>query len=528
MLEELNHECGVAAVSLKDNKGTEDKALFYLYKLLLNLQHRGQLSAGVTTYNKNRAQLIDTYRNIGTVNEVFKTSLTEKSMGLFKKYAGNKGIGHVRYATFGKNKKMYAHPFERHHGRLWKWFSFCFNGNLVNYVPLRDELEKKKEYHFIYDNDTEIVMHYLARDLTFDSGSRRSRMSKPDLRLVFKDLSERFEGAYNIAFMNALGEMVVYRDPYGFRPMSYAIKDGNLLAASESNALINCGYENYKALNPGEMIHVHNGSIEIKKCSKCPRKAHCMFEWVYFANVSSVLDGRSVYMCRTNLGKELAKLETEDVGKDHIVVPVPDSAKAAGDSLAYELGVPSREGLIRNRFVGRTFIEGSSRKDKIQSKYTMVKEILKDKKVLLCDDSIVRGATTEELVSALKEDGGAKEVHVRVSCPPIIGPCFYGIDMSTVNELLAPKFMKEAADSMPEKSAEKMAKHLNADSVIYQTIPGLVRSIGLPKTDLCMACLNREYITPLGKQLAKIAIENFKKGIKETSRTYETAIRCSC
>ena len=517
---EVHDECGVAAVYLKENGHTENKALFYLYKLLLNLQNRGQLSAGITTFNKERRQILDTYRNIGTVNEVFQTSIKEKSMAIFRKYAGNKGIGHVRYATCGRNERVFAQPFERHHGRLWKWFSFCFNGNLVNYTKLKEDLETKKQYHFILENDTEIIMHYIAREL---AGNK-----KPSMKTIFGNLANKFEGAYNIAFTNAMGEIVIMRDPIGFRPLSYAIRDGNLLVASESNALINCGYKNFKSLDPGKMIHVENGDISIKKCANCTKKAHCMFEWVYFANVSSVLDGKSVYVTRSNLGKKLAKLETEKITKDHIVVPVPDSAKAAGDSFAYELGVPAREGLIRNRFVGRTFIEGSSRKDKVQNKYTMVKEVLKGKKVLLVDDSIVRGATTDQLVRSLKEEGGAKEVHVRVSCPPIMGPCFYGIDMSTVNELIAPQFMKEIADAMPDKDAEEMANHLGADSIIYQTIPGLIRSIGLPKEDLCMACLNRVYPTPTGRELIKVAIDNFKNGKKESSRLYECSKKKIC
>ncbi|MCK5283575.1 MAG: amidophosphoribosyltransferase [Nanoarchaeota archaeon] len=520
MSEEVHDECGIAAVYLKQNGNPENKALFYLYKLLLNLQNRGQLSAGITTFNRGRRQLLDTYRNIGTVNEVFRTSKEQLSKELFRKYAGNKGIGHVRYATFGKNERMYAQPFERHHGRLWKWFSFGFNGNLVNYAQLRHVLESQKEYHFILENDTEIIMHYISREF---SGNK-----KLSLRRAFGNISEKFEGAFNITFVNAMGEIAVSRDPLGFRPLCYSIQDGNMLAASESNALVNCGYENFKSLEPGKMIHVENGDISIKRCAKCPRKAHCMFEWVYFSNVSSVIDGKAVYVTRTNLGKELAKLETENTDKDYIVVPVPDTAKAAGDSLAYELGIPAKEGLIRNRFVGRTFIESTSRENKIQNKYTMVKEVLKGKKVILVDDSIVRGATTEQLVRNLKEKGGAKEVHVRVSCPPVLGPCFYGIDMSTVSELLAPKFMKDPEDEMPEESRTKMAEYLGADSVIYQTIPGLVRSIGLPKEDLCMACLNRDYPTPMGKELIKIALDNFRKGKKETKRIYETAVKCGC
>ncbi|MBS3135902.1 amidophosphoribosyltransferase [Candidatus Woesearchaeota archaeon] len=518
MPEEIHEECGVAAASLPE-KDT-NKGLFYIYKLLLNLQNRGQLSAGVTTYNTSRKQLLHTYRDIGTVNEVFMTSKREKSMSLFKNFAGSKGIGHVRYATFGREEKMYAQPFERHHGRLWKWFSFCFNGNLVNYYSLRKELEEKADYHFILENDTEIIMHYLARELHVDK--------KPPLKDVLTNLSSKFEGAYNLAFINALGEMAVTRDPLGIRPMAYSIVDGNMVAASESNALVNAGYHDFKSLEPGQMIHVEDGSVKVERYAKSPKKAHCMFEWVYFSNVSSILDGKSVYITRTKLGKELAKLETQKIDEDSIVVPVPDSAKAAGDAYAFDLGMPVKEGLIRNRYVGRTFIEGSSRSDKIQSKYTILKEVLSGKKVFLVDDSIVRGTTTEQLVRLIKEEGGAKEVHVRVSCPPIMGPCFYGIDMSTLSELMAPRFIKEPDETVPEKSSQSIAAHLGADSVIYQNLSGLIRSIGLPKGDMCMACLNRDYPTPLGRELIKVAVDDFRKGKKDTGRLYEKAATHIC
>jgi len=509
-MHEIHDECGIAAVSLKK----ESKALFYLYRLLLNLQNRGQLSAGITTYNKNRPQLIDTYRNIGTVNEVFRTSNIPKSLEIFKRYAGTKGIGHVRYATCGATDRSYAQPFERKHGRMWKWFSFCFNGNLTNFEELKKPLEEKTEYHFILNNDTEIIMHYLARGL--------KGYKKPTLQHLFSSISRKFDGAYNIAFIDAYGDLVVCRDPLGIRPLSYCIKDGDIFIASESNALLNIGAQNFKSLEPGKLITVKNGDIKIEQFVKSKRKAHCIFEWVYFANVGSVLDGKSVYVTRTKLGKELAKLETEKITKDHIVVPVPDTAKAAGDSFAYELGIPSIEGLIRNRFVGRTFIEGISREDKVRNKYTAVKEILKGKKVLLVDDSIVRGITSHQIVRYLKKVGGAKEVHVRVSCPPIKAPCFYGIDMSTVTELLLPKFEKNIdPKTTSEETQKKISDYLGADSVIYQTIPGLVRSIGIPANDLCMACLNCKYPTRCGKILYKKAYENFLKGKKEDKRTYE-------
>jgi len=512
--EEAKHECGIAAAYIKENGDSANKALFYLYKMLLNLQHRGQLSAGITTYNPKRAQLIDTYKEIGTVNEVFKTNDRLKSAEIFSKYAGNKGIGHVRYATFGAEDKNYAQPFERHHGRMWKWFSFCFNGNLVNYPQLKKALMSKPGYHMILNTDTEIMMHYLARELMGPV--------KPSLTKVFNNLSRKFDGAYNILFINAYGDLAIVRDPLGIRPLCYGIKNGMLLAASESNALVNCGVYDVKSLEPGKMIRVKDGNIEVKRYAKSKRRAYCMFEWVYFAHVSSVLNGRSVYLTRVRLGKELAKLETEKITKDHIVVPVPDTAKAAGDAFAYELGIPSVEGLIRNRYIGRTFIEGESRADKVQNKYTVLRQVVKGKKVLLVDDSIVRGTTSKQIIGYLKKAGGAKEVHVRVSCPPIKAPCFYGIDMSTLNELLAPHYEKTLdPEKINKKICDKIAHDLGADSLIYNTVNGLVRAIGLPRNDLCLACLNGRYPTPAGIKTFKEEQERFKKGIKTGKRSYE-------
>src|SRR3989344_2565785 len=510
-MDEVHDECGIAAVSIRKNK--ENTALFYLYRLLLNLQNRGQLSAGITTYNKNNPELINTYREIGTVNEVFRTSDLQKSLYIFKKYAGSKGIGHVRYATCGADDKSYAQPFERKHGRMWKWFSFCFNDNLTNIRSLQRILTEKTEYHFVLNNDTEIIMHYLAREL---KGNK-----KPNIAHVFHNLAKKFDGAYNIAFINAYGDIAVCRDPLGIRPLSYGMKDGSLFVASETNALSNIGVHNYKSLQPGQMITAENGHVKIKTYLKSRRKAHCMFEWVYFANVGSVIDGRSVYLTRSRLGRELAKLETEQITKDHIVVPVPDTAKAAGDAYAYELGIPSVEGLIRNRFVGRTFIQGDSRQDRVQNKYTALKEILKGKKVLLVDDSIVRGSTCKQIVRYIKEVGGAKEVHVRVTCPPIKSPCFYGIDMSTVGELLLPQYEKRLnPDFTDKKVLDRIAKDMGADSIIYNSIEGLIRSIGIPKKDLCLGCLTGRYPTENGIRVYRKALRRFKQG-KEGQRTYE-------
>ena len=372
---------------------------------------------------------------------------------------------------------------------------------------------EKIHYHIIHDTDTEIMMHYIARQLRGGT--------KPDILDVFARLAPKFDGSYNVAFMNAFGDMALLRDPLGFRPLCYYMDKDHLLVASESNAIQNCGFSGIKSLDPGKMITVQDGHVEIRRCVKCNRKAHCIFEWVYFANVGSVLDGRSVYVARTQLGKELAKLETEKITKDHIIVPVPDTAKAAGDAMAYELGVQSQEGLVRNRYVGRTFIEGvDKRGNMVENKYTAIKQILKGKKVILVDDSVVRGSTCEEIVKYLKDKGGAKEVHLRVSCPPIKAPCYYGIDMSTISELLLPGYEKPIdSDGTKQEVQDKIAKDIGADSLIYNTIPGLVRAMNMPKKDLCMACLNADYPTPGGKKKYAHALKDFKAGKKTGERS---------
>jgi amidophosphoribosyltransferase len=519
MLDDVHEECGICAVYIKESGDAANRALFSLYKLMLNLQNRGQLSAGITTYNPKRAQILDTYKDLGHVNEVFRTSNQEKSFRIFKRYAGNKGIGHVRYATSGSEDVGVAQPFERHHGKKWKWFSFGFNGNLANYSELKKNLLETGEYHLTYDNDTEVMMHYISLEL-------RTKQ-RPDLVKVFSALADKFDGCYNIAFINAEGEIVVARDPYGFRPLVYGFSPDKkvFMAASESVALVNSGINDIHPLPPGHLVHISNGSIEIKKYTEVKRKSHCMFEWVYFSNVSSVIDNRSVYITRTTLGKELAKIETEKTDKNCIVVPVPDTAKAAGDAFAYELGIPSREGIIRNRYVGRTFIEGTSRLDKVSNKYTALKEVLNGKRIFLVDDSMVRGNTTRQLVRYLKEEGGAKEVHLRITCPPIRGPCFYGIDMSTVSELLAPSFEKKQVKvDISKQVCARIAKDVGADSLIYQSIEGLIKSIGLSQNDLCTGCINGDYPTLWGKKLFQKAWENYQKGIK--GRTYEKKMNC--
>lgn len=487
--------------------------------MLLDIQNRGQLAAGFTTYHPNRNQLIDTHRDIGTVQEVFRLSHRGKSESLMKEYAGRAAIGHVRYATCGQDDRSYAQPFERHHLVKHKWFSFAFNGQLSNYSELRDRLLADDDHHLSRETDTEIIMHELSREMTGEK-----RMSMFD---ALKGAAPRFDGAYSLVMLNAYGEMLVARDPYGIKPLCYAVSGPLFAAASESVALINIGFEEDEIHNvePGQAITITDGKVEVKQFIESKRKAHCFFEWIYFANVASTLDDQSVYVSRTNLGEELAAIERErndiplDDG-DTIVVPVPDTSKAAADAMAFKLGIPSREGLIRNRYSGRTFIEsGSKRRRAAEIKYTPLREVLEGKRVFLVEDSIVRSTTMKVLINRLRERGGAKEIHVRVACPPIIAPCFYGIDMSTISELFAPKFMGDSY-LLTEEMQVAMAEQLGADSLRYLPVDAIAKAVNFSSDDLCQACITGRYPTEGGERLYQIALET-KDQESTNGRTYE-------
>ncbi|MBN2067692.1 MAG: amidophosphoribosyltransferase [Candidatus Diapherotrites archaeon] len=516
-MDEIHESCGLAAVRLfKKTKGVPlGGAAYYLHRLLLQQQNRGQVSAGISTYSAERDLLIRTRKELGLVNELFRASHPAKRNSILQNMSGQAGIGHVRYATCGSDGKEFAMPFERQHGRKWKWFSFAFNGNLANFSELKSELENGK-YHIVRNVDTEVVMHHIAKQFVGEK--------KADFKDIFSNLDRIFDGAYNLVYLNAEGTILGVRDAIGFKPLSYAVNDEKAFIASETSAYSNLGVERIADIKPGEMAIMQNGNVEVKRFAKSKRTARCMFEWVYFANVSSVLDGKPVYEARTNLGKELARAETEEIREDHIVVAVPDTATPAAAGMAFSLGAPLMEGLIRNRYVGRTFIESASRADKVRDKYTLIKSVLKDKKVILVEDSVVRGTTTAGIVKRIKQEGRAKEVHVRVSCPPIRYPCFYGIDMSTLGELILPKhssydLMDTGSKEVTEKEAGAIAGEIGADSVIYQPIKGLVKGIGLPESELCMACLNGDYPTECGKKLLCKAVQEFRKGGKK--RTYE-------
>lgn len=522
-MSDIYHECGIAAVYHLPGEphplcpeGGPAEISRLLPRMLLDIQNRGQLAAGMTSYNPHRDQLLKTYKEVGTVTEVFRLSHRKKSESLMHDYAGQAAIGHVRYATCGAEDPEYAQPFESPHLQKRKWFAFGFNGQLANFQQLKEKLLSDADHYLARENDTEIIMHEISREL---SGDRRPRLVD-----VMRNVSQRFDGAYSLVLLNAQGDLLVARDPLGIKPLCWA-KEGNLFAAaSESVPLLNLGFEpeSIHSLAPGHAITIANGQFSIEPFAVADRTAHCYFEWIYFANVASTLDGRSVYVSRTALGEELARLELSDdrvpIDQDTIVVPVPDTSKAAADAMAHRLRVPSREGLIRNRYAGRTFIEGGNRVKKAETKYTPLREVLEGKRVFLVEDSIVRSTTMRVLLHRIREQGGAKEIHVRVACPPIIAPCFYGIDMSTVDELFAPKFLR--GRPLDDEVQAEMAAALGADTLRYLPVESIARAVKKPSSALCQACITGEYPTPHGQQLYQIALENVGKN-GDGARTYE-------
>ncbi|HYW79973.1 MAG TPA: amidophosphoribosyltransferase, partial [Thermoguttaceae bacterium] len=513
-------ECGVAAVYHLAGRGESplcpeqgpNEVARLMPRMLLDIQNRGQLSAGMTSYDPGRNQLIDTHKELGSVTEVFRLGHRGKFENLMQEYAGQAAIGHVRYATCGRDDRSYAQPFERHHIRKHKWFSFAFNGQLANYLDLRRGLLGDNDNHLARETDTEIIMHQICRTLSVDH-------NLPIIQIC-RDMAQHFDGAYSLVYLDALGNMMVARDPLGIKPLSYAYEGPLFAAASESVALLNLGFapERIKSLPPGQAAIITDGQLRFETFAPSVRTAHCFFEWVYFSNVASTMDGQSVYLARKALGEELAEVEEVPIDEDTVVVPVPDTSKAAADAMAYKLQVPSVEGLIRNRYSGRTFIEGGdSRKSKAQTKYTPLRDILEGKRVLLVEDSIVRGTTLKALVQRMRELGKPKEIHIRVACPPIIGPCFYGIDMSTISELFAPPYLE--GGPLSKEAEARMAADLGADSLRYLPVESVARAIGCEPDRLCRACITGQYPTECGQQLSQMALENYRNRI--FGRTYE-------
>ncbi len=436
----MREKCGIFAAKTEN---APKKA----YYALLALQHRGQESAGISIWKRG----MKTYKGLGLVPEVFKN-------GILDSMDSNLAIGHVRYSTFGGLNE--AQPLEVE--CCGKKLSLVHNGTLTNYMLLRREYEKKG-FKFRTSVDSELLgisflSHYMEVKDEFEA-----------MKLVFKEV----KGAYSLAFLFD-GKILVARDPLGFRPLSYGEGDG-IYFASESSALLMFLSE-IRDVKPGEVFLIGD-EVESGLLMRKPH-AHCVFEYIYFARPDSMMEGRNVYRTRIEMGRQLAR---EDNVEADVVIAVPDSGRSAAIGYSMESGIPYEEGLIKNRYIGRTFIMPSQelRSLNVKLKLSPVGEVIKGKRVILVDDSIVRGTTMKRIVLMLK-DAGAKEVHVRISSPPIKHPCYMGIDIPSRHELIA-----------SWKSVEMIKKSIGADSLRYLSIEGLKKAVGIE--DLCMACLNGVY-----------------------------------
>ncbi len=500
MLDNVREECGIVAVYQLHSAERPVNVSSYIPNLLLDLQHRGQLSAGVSSYHAQRGSLIKTHRDLGLVERVFAMHSPKKSRALLEEFSGTAAIGHIRYATCGKEEDVnFAQPFERIHGNKWKWFSIAFNGNLANFEVLKQGLIENG-YHITYDTDTEIIMHYINRELRGDQQIGFAQLCA--------SLAKNFDGAYCILFLNAKGEFFAMRDPLGIKPLCYGVKDHLLFVSSESVALTRLGIVHYQDLDPGSvLIAKPNQNYSVERYTTAKKKAFCHFEWVYFSNVASVLNNRSVFKTRRLIGRLLAENEDLETTPEDRVVPVPETANIIGSAYGFKRQVPVIEGVIRNRYVGRTFIEGATRQEVMMRKFLPIPQLLAGKRIFLVDDSLVRSTTLVNLVQILKTYARVKEIHIRIACPPIVAPCFYGINFPTSQELFATKFPLTEQGDFSKETLAKMAHVLGADSLRFLSIDSLTKAIGHRKHNVCLACLNAEYPTPFG-------LKNYQQQLK--------------
>jgi len=454
----LQDKCGiVGAYSINKSKNVSREIYYGLYAL----QHRGQESAGISSYNGSQ---MSTYRGMGLVCDVFNNGNVE---GL----EGNVGIGHVRYSTTGKSLIENSQPFvaEFESGKI----SIAHNGDIINSMELRKELEKQG-INFRSTTDSEVLCHLLTNEY---------RKSKNMVESI-QNVSKRLLGSYSLVIL-LNDDLMVVRDPIGIKPLSMGKINGTMLVASETVAFDAVGAKYVRDVEPGEILLINDKikSFKMPRSEDTPR-AHCMFEYVYFARPDSILDGRSVYDVRLKIGKSLAQEYSVDAD---VVMPVPDSAITAAIGYSRESGLPYGEGLIKNRYVGRTFIMPTQeeRENSVRLKMNPIRSELEGKRIVLVDDSIVRGTTSKALVDVIR-DAGVDEIHLRVGCPPIISPCYYGIAMATKKELIA-----------SDKKVEEIRKTLGVDSLGYLDADSLVKCIGIKRDQLCMGCLTGEYPTEL-------------------------------
>lgn len=463
----IHEECGVFGVMSTRRENVAGVAYYGLYAL----QHRGQESCGIVV---NDDGVFSSYKDLGLVSEVFsKDTLAHLS-------AGKMAVGHVRYGTTGGTTRNNCQPIEVNHqkGKM----ALAHNGNLSNALALRDKLELSGAI-FHTTSDTETIAYVVTRE----------RLVTPSIEEAVSKAMYALKGAYSLLLMSAT-KMIAARDPYGFRPLCYGqMSDGAYVIASESCALTAVGAEFMRDVFPGEILVFSENGIESRTehCNKQSRKT-CIFEYIYFARPDSVMDGISVSKSRGRAGEILA--ENFPVDAD-IVIGVPDSGLEAALGFSRASGIPYGIGLIKNKYIGRTFISPgqNERMDQVRIKLSPVKNVIEGKRVVLIDDSIVRGTTSKRIVKLLR-DAGAKEIHMRISAPPFLHPCYYGTDIDSEENLIA-----------CHHSMEEIGEMIGVDSLGYLPLERLNQLVD--SVDYCAACFNGEYPTAIPTDLRKDRFE---------------------
>ncbi len=447
----MHEECGVVGVSYRNDASSALSIYYALYAL----QHRGQESTGITVHDGTQVMPL---KGMGLVPDVF-------NRGDIQKLKGSVGIGHVRYSTTGGSKIENCQPLlvSFKSGTI----AIAHNGNLVNSKELRTELEKEGRI-FISDSDTEVIAHLLVKKLMHS-----------DLDEAVRELMKRLVGSYSLVIL-VDNTLVAVRDPLGVKPLCLGHIDNGYMVASESVAIDILNGVFIRDIAPGEMLIIKDGEYESKQLVRSKNSAHCVFEYIYFARPDSVIDGKLVYNVRMRIGQMLF---SEHPAKADIVSPVPDSGITAAIGFSKRSGIDYMEGLMKNRYIGRTFIMPGQdmRETAVRLKLNTIKPNIEGKNVVLVDDSIVRGTTSRRIIDLMRKSG-ARELHMRVASPPIISPCYLGIDMATREELVA-----------AHKAVKGVEAVINADSLGFISIDGLVSSIGIPRDDLCLGCLTGAY-----------------------------------
>jgi amidophosphoribosyltransferase len=459
MTDKFHDECGVFGIF------DHPEAAKMTYLGLYALQHRGQESAGIAITDGER---ITCERGMGQVADIFRKDRLDV-------LRGHRAIGHVRYSTAGGSQLKNAQPIyvDCHRGEI----AISHNGNLVNAHLIRSELEQEGTI-FTTTSDTEVVLHMMAK-------SRQPRM----LDALIDTLSQ-LKGAYSFVFLTR-DSIIAARDPWGFRPLCLGKLGGSYVVASETCALDLLDADYVRDIHPGEIVVISEKGIESRMPFARQRQYSCIFELVYFSRPDSNVFERNVYDSRYSMGRQLAREAPVDAD---VVVPVPDSGVVAALGYSAESGIPIGFGLIRNHYVGRTFIEPkkSIRHFGVKVKLNPVRSVLENKRVVLIDDSIVRGNTSQKIVRMVRS-AGASSVHFRISCPPTIGPCYYGVDTPTEEELIA-----------SHKTIPEIADFIGVDSLQYLSLDGLLAATADPRGDIfCTACYTKNYPVPIPKETSE-------------------------